>query len=185
MWSREDDQGGLDFHGTGVGKVRQGSVSTIGRLTIVVAVVVISAAIGAVAVGDALSGWYRGLRQPSFGLPLWGWGVVGVVYYCAFAVVLFRLLGAVRAGREGRSRFVPLVATLGIMLGNELWNVVLFGWQDLFLAFAVLWPFALFVVLVAGYVFRTTDRIAGALLGGYAVWLVYDLAWMYGLWQLN
>ncbi|WP_084760013.1 TspO/MBR family protein [Nocardia mangyaensis] len=160
-------------------------MSTIVRLIIAVVIVVISAAIGAVAAGDALSGWYRGLRQPAFGLPLWGWGVVGAIYYCAFTVVLFRLLGVTRAGREDPSRFVPLAVTLGIMLGNELWNVVLFGWHDLFLAFAVLWPFALYVALVARYVYRRADRIAGALLGGYAVWLVYDLAWMYGLWQLN
>src|SRR5262249_23712900 len=39
------------------------------------------------------SGWMRGLRQPRFAPPAWGWAFVGIAYYSLCFYILGRILG--------------------------------------------------------------------------------------------
>lgn len=141
-----------------------------------------AAVLGNVAVGDALTGWYAGLRQPAFGLPLAGWLVVGVLYYLLMGVVLYRVLRRVEPA-DGRGRLVALA--FAVLLGNELWNAAFFGLRSPFWGFVGL---TVFLVPLLGLwaAVRRRDVLGGRLLLVYVLWVVlYDLPWAFALWRLN
>jgi len=116
---------------------------------------VLFAFFGSALVGEGLGGWYEGLEKPWFLVPLWVFYVVAVLYYLAFATVLYRTLVHV----EDRSvRGVCLALTLVVMLSNELWNYLFFGLRSTLAGFVGI---ALFLVPLT------------------------DLAWTFELWRLN
>jgi len=58
------------------------------------------------------------------------------------------------------------------MLYNELWNIVLFRWQN---------PLLLLQVILL-----LVEPISGLLMLIYVLWVVlYDIPWSYALWKLN
>jgi tryptophan-rich sensory protein len=70
------------------------------------------------------------------------------------------------------------------MLLNELWNFVFLGLQSTLAGFVgiVIFLVPLLILIVR---LIAEDRIGGGLLIGYSLWVLYDIAWTYALWQLN
>src|SRR5712692_8646745 len=82
-------------------------------------------------------------------------------------------------------RLISLTALGIVMLYNELWNIVLFRWQNPFAGFlgvlAFLAPLLLFQVILL-----LVEPISGLLMLIYVLWVVlYDIPWSYALWKLN
>ena len=124
---------------------------------------------------------FRELRLPVYSLPLWGWFVVGGLYYLMCFVVLYRIL---RQEPSTRQRLTCLLLVVALMLANALWNLVFFRLDQLFLAFGVMLPYlvlasSLFAVL------RRVDRVSSWFVVPYLAYLVYVTAWAYGVWRLN
>lgn len=139
------------------------------------------AALGSALVGDALGGWYAGLRKPSFLVLLPVFYFVGAIYYAVFAIVLYRVLTRVD-GR--RARALCLSLTLAVMLSNELWNFFFFGLRSTFAGFVGIVAFLVPLTALLAALFRH-ERASVAVLAPYYAWVLYDVAWTYGLWRLN
>lgn len=138
-------------------------------------------ALGTLLVGDGLETWYPTLEKPKFLIPLWAFYLVGVLYYLMFGTVIFRILTRVEPIRVQR-RLLSLA--ISIMLLNELWNFVFFGWQSTLAGFVGIVPF-LIPLLVLTFQLIRRERLSGILLVVYCGWVLYDLVWTYALWQLN
>jgi tryptophan-rich sensory protein len=138
------------------------------------------ALIGALLAGDALTDWFQDLQQPRYALPLWGWVIVGGLYYIMTTALLYRAFT-----RQPSKEKPPLLfMTIVMMVGNEAWNYLLFGLESTLAGFLGLIAFATYVAFLFTRSFRM-DRVSAIILSPYVVWLGYDLWWMYTLWDLN
>lgn len=153
----------------------------IGPLFGAVAACLLFALLGGLLVGDALGGWYRGLRKPRFLAPTWAFYVVGILYYALFAAVIYRVLVHVR---DSRGRTICLSLVFAVMLSNELWNYFFFGLRSTLAGFVGIIVFLVPLTALLLMLFRY-ERPSAALLVLYYAWVLYDLAWTFGLWRLN
>jgi translocator protein len=153
----------------------------IGPLLASIAICVLFALFGGALVGESLGTWYAGLEKPWFLLPLWGFYIVGFVYYVLFATVLYRILVHVD-NRRGRAN--SLLLTISVLFLNELWTYGLFGLESTLVGFmgivVFLVPLTALVVTLRNY-----ERFSATLVAVYWIWVLYDLAWTYELWRLN
>lgn len=138
------------------------------------------AIIGNLFTGDALESWFAQLRQPAFALPLWGWMIVGGLYYIMAIIIFYRVLQL--PGSSGRTSALWL--TLAMIAGNEFWNYLFFGLQSTLAGFIGLLPFCL-LAMVLYLKLRKVQASTAWILLPYLLWLGYDLVWAYSLWQLN
>jgi tryptophan-rich sensory protein len=135
-----------------------------------------AAVLGNAFIGRESLRWFKNLRSPAMQLPLSGSIAVGSAYYLSIGTVLYR--STARLDRRSYS------LALAVLVGNELWNVTLFGRRSTLggfvgiLGFTV--PLSLLQLSVSG------DRISTAALGPYTAWVFgYDIPWSYLLWRLN
>ena len=141
------------------------------------------------AVGAALEGLFAGggikqrlaeLRLPRYGVPFWGWVIIGGLYYVICFAVLFRLFSIPPS--SPRNAAFGLIGA--IMFINALWNYFFFRARNLFhawllgLAYSAL-ALALFILLL-GF-----DRTGALWLSPYLLYLFYANIWGYRIWQLN
>ncbi len=138
------------------------------------------ALIGGLLTGDALEGWFQYLNQPWYALPLWGWYIVGGLYYGITFTLLYRVFNL----PQSKQRKKALILTLAMMAGNEAWNYLFFGLESTFAAFVSILPFAVLVCILFFVLYRY-ERTSAWILLPYVLWLGYDILWTYGLWQLN
>ena len=151
-------------------------------LTFAVGVSLGMAAIGAVLAGDSLKTWYPTIRHPRFEPPLWGFVLVGLIVYVIDAIVLYRLLAVVE---NSGIQTAAIVALLVVMLGNELWNALLFRMRSPYAAMIGLVAFIGLLGLLVVTLFLT-DVLSGWLMLAYLAWVVgFDVPWIVRLWQLN
>ena len=150
--------------------------ATYGHLSRSVLPTLTAAVLGNAFIGRDSLRWFQGLRSPAMQIPLSGSVAVGSLYYVSIGTVLHR--SAARLDR--RSYSLALV----VLVGNELWNVTLFGRRSTLggflgiLGFAV--PLTLLQLSVKG------DRVSTAALAPYTAWVFgYDVPWSYLLWRLN
>jgi translocator protein len=152
-----------------------------GPLLGALAVCVLFALFGGALVGEGLEGWYEGLEKPWFLVALWAFYVVAVLYYLAFAAVLYRVLVHVE---DRRARGICLALALVVMLSNELWNYLFFGLRSTLAGFVGI---VLFLVPLIALFFALSryEKVSAKLLVPYYLWVLYDLAWTFELWRLN
>ena len=152
-----------------------------GPLLRALAACVLFALFGGALVGEGLEGWYEGLDKPWFLVPLGAFYAVGVLYYVAFAVVLYRILVHIE---DRRARGICLALALVVMLSNELWNYLFFGVRSTRAGFVGI---ALFLAPLTAPIFALSrfERVSANLLVPYYLWVLYDLAWTFELWRLN
>lgn len=118
------------------------------------------------------------LRQPNWALPVWGWMMVGALFY---VVMTYSAAAALQAGTDGR---VALVLVVCVLITDGFWNYLLFRRRRLDLAYCYLFPYAA-LVAAATYAVGTLDILAGLMMGCYLIFLPYDFAWTRALRQLN
>lgn len=145
----------------------------------------ISLCAAAAALEGALAG--RGVRErlaelrlPRYSPPLSVWFVIGGLFYAMCFTVLYRLFRL----PVSRSRDVALALIVGMMLMNALWNFAFFRMRALFLSFLAFLPY----VLLAGTLLVLTlalDPIAAWAILLYVLYLIYAIAWGYGVWKRN
>ena len=140
--------------------------------------------------GAALEGLFAGrgvkrrlaeLQQPRYAVPLWGWIIIGVVYYVICFAILYRLFEL--PATSGCNTALGLLG--GIMFGNALWNYFFFRTRNLFHANVIgvcytLSALSLFLLLLV-----RVDRTAAWYLLPYILYLIYANIWGYRIWKLN
>ncbi len=123
---------------------------------------------------------YASMRLPAYSPPLWGWLVIGGIYYAICFVVLYRVL---RVGERSRLRPTAVTLTLLMMGINAAWNVVFFG-GNLRMAFFAVIPYDIVAVGLLLALLKL-DRIAAWSFTPYLLYLAYANLWGYGVWQAN
>ena len=135
--------------------------------------------IGAIASFQAKS-FYGLLSQPDWAPPPWLFGPVWTVLYAMMAVSAWLIW---RAGGFRGNRNALLLFFLQLTF-NALWSWLFFAWQLGAAAFADI--ILLWLLIVATLVsFWRVNRLAGALLVPYLLWVSFASALNYALWQLN
>jgi tryptophan-rich sensory protein len=155
---------------------------------VLISPVLCAAAICAVAV--ALEGFCAGggirqrmaeLRRPRFSPPLWGWILIGALYYVICFAVLYRLFARTPAVPL---RTLAIGGTVLLMSINAGWNWFFFRARNLRHAFLIGLPYTVLALAVFALLLAL-DRIAAAWLAPYLPYLVYANFWGYRTWKLN
>lgn len=121
--------------------------------------------------------WYAGLNKPGFTPPNWAFPVVWTTLY-----VLIAWVGARLAAVPGAGLVLALWAAQIAL--NTLWTPVFFGAHRMGAGMAILALLWVVVAVLTVLAFRL-DRLAGALLLPYLVWLSVAAALNFSLWQNN
>jgi tryptophan-rich sensory protein len=122
----------------------------------------------------------RSLKQPPWAPRTLVWYTVGIVYYAACFLAVYRI--AQRGSSVRSPAFWLLVA---VMASNAAWNWLFFRRRDLRLSFFFFIPYS---ALVAAFLFtlvRHGDWLPTALWAIYTLYLPYALAWGFRVWKLN
>jgi len=106
---------------------------------------VLSVALEGLFAGGGIRQRLAELRVPRYAPPLWGWIVIGAVYYVICFVVLYRLLSLPEAVP---SRSLALVLLGSLMFTNALWNYFFFRTRNLFHAFVIGLPYSLIAAVL-------------------------------------
>lgn len=138
-----------------------------------------ASAVGAVASIQA-SAFYGQLAQPDWAPPAAVFGPVWTTLYALMGIAAWLVwrLGGVQRQRWALMLFLVQLAV------NALWSWVFFVWHQGALGF---FNILLLIVLVAGTLvgFWRVQRLAGALLIPYLLWISFAAALNYSVWQLN
>lgn len=142
---------------------------------------VLSVALEGVFAGGGIKQRLAELRVPRYAPPLWGWIVIGALYYVICFVVLYRLfsLPATMAWRQ-----CALVLLGGLMFINALWNLFFFRTRNLYHAYLIGLPYSV-IALALFWVLLHLDRPAAWCLLPYLLYLFYANAFGYRAWKLN
>ena len=135
-----------------------------------------AAALGAVATRQAPE-FYAQLARPDWAPPGWLFGPVWTVLYALMGIAAWRVWRKAGFG----SALYLFLAQLAL---NALWSWLFFAWRLGAAAFAevvVLW--ALIAATLAA--FLRIDRLAGALLLPYLLWVSFACALTYAVWRAN
>ncbi len=125
--------------------------------------------------------WVMQLERPDFAAPILLVLLMGVFYYLVFGTLLYRAQVHI-APKDGRGAMLGLL--YAILAFGAVWNAVFVRLESTVAgaAGAALMAF-LFGILAWGLASR--DRTSFYLLLPYLAWVLYDLAWSLGIWQLN
>lgn len=129
--------------------------------------------------------WYAELTKPSWNPPNWLFGPVWTTLYIMIALAgwcfwrsIYPISQQPRFAKLGLGLFALQLVT------NGLWTWLFFGLQQ------PLWALVDILILdglviATILVFKSTSRLAAALLLPYLVWIVFATALNVALWQLN
>ena len=126
----------------------------------------------------SISGWYAGLRKPSWNPPNCLFGPVWTVLYLAMSVAV----GLV--GRAAPEATLPLVLYVLQLALNHSWSPIFFLARKPGLALAVLTALWLTAACMT-WVFHAVDPRAAQLLLPYMAWLSYAGSLNYWIWKHN
>lgn len=145
-------------------------------------VVCFAAAGAAMSVGAFVrpDAWYAALEKPALTPPNWIFGPVWTTLYVLMAIAA----GRVWSKTSGAAVTAPLGLYFAQLLLNGLWSILFFGWHRPDLAFYDLVGLWLCIVAMLVAFFRK-DRLAGAILVPYVLWVSFASYLNFGLWRLN
>jgi len=148
-------------------------------LAISFAICAAGAAAEALMTGRDSQALLRSLKQPRWSVPEPVWYVIGLGYYAACCLALYRL--ALRGGVLRQMAFWELIA---LMAANAAWNGLFFRRQDYRASFILAAVYALLAAVLVVTLSRI-DRIAALGFVLYAAYLPYGLAWNWRIYRLN
>lgn len=161
------------------------ALPTVPRIAAAILPVALATAIGSLATGSNIEGWYATIRKPSFNPPNWVFPVAWTILYTMIAVSLWRLLGARPvAGPTGRAWWLALAAFLMQLALNAAWTPVFFAAHAIGAGLVV--SFAMLTAIL--WTIRLSwrfDRLAAWLLVPYAAWVAFATLLNAAIWQLN
>ena len=131
--------------------------------------------------GGQVKAHFATLRLPRYSPPFWVWVVIGMLYYVASFIVLYRLF---RLEFRGLLWSVAISLALLMLALNAVWNLLFFRLKNLRASVLALVPYSL-VVLGLVFSLALLDPLAAWSLIPYVVYLVYANAWVYNLWRAN
>jgi tryptophan-rich sensory protein len=121
----------------------------------------------------------KSLKQPRWAPKMWVWPLIGLAYYAACFLGMYRML---KLRPPYWQLAVALILT--VLAANAAWNHVFFRRHDLRLSFWYGIPYAL---LVAGLLLllAIVDAWSAIAFGAYGAYLPYASWFSYQTWKLN
>lgn len=126
--------------------------------------------------------WYDSLNRPAWTPPSWVFGPVWTLLYLLMGIAAWRVWVTRRSGDRGTR--LTLVLFVAHLILNATWTWLFFGLHMLATAaveIVVLWA----VILVLVRLFWKRDRLAGALLMPYLLWVTYATTLSVGFAVMN
>jgi benzodiazapine receptor len=149
-------------------------------LSMSIAPVAAASLIGSLVTLPNIPAWYTFLAKPWFTPPNWVFGPVWTTLYVIMAYAFYRVL---RQHTAGGHKWIITVFTLQIAL-NAGWSLAFFGGRSPMLGLIVIVPLCLSVAWTL-VLFWKQDRLAGALLAPYLLWVLFASALNFEVWRLN
>lgn len=140
----------------------------------------VGAAGEALCAGKRSNAIMRSLKQPSWAAPMPIWYLIGLAYYSACFMSLYR----VAMIDPGTLRLVTLALVTAVMATNAAWNFIFFRRQDWKLSFWYLMPYSA-LALTTMYALSRADGLSALFFVVYLFYLPYAFAWTYRVWKLN
>ena len=125
--------------------------------------------------------WYAHLSPPPLTPPNWLFGPVWTFLYALMAYAFFRILRLQTTKTERLSAIAVFVLQLIL---NASWSFAFFGAHNPLAGIFVILPMET-LILVAIFLFRTLDPVAGYCLVPYAAWVAFATYLNIGFWILN
>jgi tryptophan-rich sensory protein len=126
--------------------------------------------------------WYGSLKRPAWTPPSWVFGPVWTLLYLLMGIAAWRVW--VRHGLVDRIPQLAIVLFLVHLIFNAAWTWLFFGLHMLTagaVEIAILWA----MILALQVLFWKLDRIAGALLVPYLLWVSYAVTLNIGFAVMN
>ncbi len=138
------------------------------------------ASLGGAVTATSVDNWYQTLDKPAFTPPEWVFAPVWSSLYILMAIAAWRVW--LQTGSElRRIGLILFAAQLGL---NLFWSILFFGLHRI--GFALFEIVTLVCTIIATtYLFWKIDRVAGALLTPYLIWVSYASVLNASLWHLN
>jgi tryptophan-rich sensory protein len=137
-------------------------------------------AIGGAVTATSVGTWYQALAKPAFNPPDWVFAPVWITLYVLMAIAAWRVW---RGERFLMKRQALLVFSVQLAL-NLTWSLLFFGAQRIDLALIEI-VLLLAAIAYNAVLFWRIDRLAGALLVPYVLWVAYATLLNASLWLLN
>jgi tryptophan-rich sensory protein len=137
-------------------------------------------AIGGAVTATSVGTWYQALTKPPFNPPDWIFAPVWITLYVLMAVAAWRVWRGERFLVKRQALLVFFVQ-LGL---NLAWSFIFFGAQRIGLALMEI-VVLLAAIVVNAVLFWRIERLAGALLVPYVLWVSYATVLNASLWALN
>ena len=136
--------------------------------------------IGSFVTANSVGDWYQSLYKAPFNPPNGAFSPVWIVLYFLMAISGWLVW------RHGKSLAIRIALSLfALQLTMNLgWSLLFFGIKRIDLALAEM-MLLLLVVIANTILFWRIDRLAGALLVPYALWLVFAIVLTSYIWVLN
>lgn len=147
-------------------------------LTAIIACAIAASAEGLFAGRDA-NKVIASYRQPGWAPPIWSWYIIGLAYYgaCFLAVYRLMLLDASR-------RWPALGLVFAVMAANAVWNLLFFRLKDLRLSLWFNIPYSVLLGIMM-WQLMAVDRRATLIFWVYVAYLPYAATLGYFWWKMN
>ncbi|MGJ0508111.1 MAG: TspO/MBR family protein [Methylocystis sp.] len=143
--------------------------------------IVLAALLGGAATTPNIAPWYAALAKPPLTPPSWVFGPAWTTLYVLMGIAFYRIL-RLDPATPGRSPAIALFAAQLVL--NAGWSVAFFAAQWPLFGLAVILPLEA-LILATLLAFRRLDRLAGACLIPYALWVAFATYLNAGIWALN
>ena len=138
------------------------------------------AGLSAVVTVQNVASWYATLAKPPFNPPNWLFGPVWTLLYIVMAIVAWR----VWLSRRRQPVALALTAYGVQLLLNFAWSPLFFGLHRIGAALADIIALALVLAATVALFWRR-DRLAGALMAPYLLWVLFAATLNFAIWRLN
>jgi tryptophan-rich sensory protein len=145
------------------------------------AVCVVAMAGEAVLAGKCANATMRSLNRPSWALSTWAWYLIGLAYYAACFLTLYRVS---RSDPANAMRSLSLALVIGVMTANVSWNFLFFRRRNFGISFWFFVPYALLVIALVSTLTQV-DMLSAFAFCIYVLYLPYALIWTFRIWKLN
>lgn len=132
--------------------------------------------------GDGIE-WFLSLEKPSILISLNLFYIVAGLCSLMWGFILYRMLVIYFEEKSLASRLGVILIGL-VAFVNSVWNYYFMGLESTWNGFIGMLLF-LPLTLVALFQFWKVDKMSFWIFSLYVLWVVYDIIWIYLLWQIN
>jgi len=153
------------------------------KTALVLAVVAVEAigAIGGIFTVQSVDTWYQTLTRPTLAPPGWVFAPVWTTLFALMGVALYRIWALAREQYAASQAVRWFLAHMALNVG---WSAAFFGLESTAAGLAVIVVLWVAIGLLVRRFVRL-DRLAGALLVPYWLWVTFAAVLNYQLWVLN